>query len=47
MLNKKSRLKLFVFSFMLMGNVIFAHQLDLSNIIISKTNNGQVILQVN
>lgn len=31
----------------MMGKVVFAHQLDLSNIIISKTNNGKVILQVN
>ncbi|RAJ12298.1 hypothetical protein [Arenibacter echinorum] len=47
MLNKKRLLKLFVLCLMLVGNVVFAHQLDLSNVIISKTNNGQVILQIN
>ncbi|MGJ8760416.1 MAG: hypothetical protein ACSHXA_07705 [Polaribacter sp.] len=30
-----------------MSNTLFAHQPDLSNIVISKTDNGQVILQVN
>ncbi|WP_158973636.1 hypothetical protein [Cellulophaga sp. L1A9] len=30
-----------------MSNVVFAHQPDLSNIIISKTANGQIILQIN
>ena len=33
--------------FLLMSNTLFAHQPDLSNIVISKTDNGQVILQVN
>ncbi|QXP62276.1 hypothetical protein [Polaribacter sp. HaHaR_3_91] len=33
--------------FLLMSNTLFAHQPDLSNIVISKTENGQVILQVN
>ncbi|QXP70202.1 hypothetical protein H0I29_16535 [Polaribacter sp. R2A056_3_33] len=33
--------------FLLMSNTLFAHQPDLSNIVISKTDNGQVILQIN
>ena len=33
--------------FLLMSNTLFAHQPDLSNIVISKTEKGQVILQVN
>ena len=33
--------------FLLMSNTLFAHQPDLSNIVISRTDNGQVILQVN
>ncbi len=33
--------------FLVMSNTLFAHQPDLSNIVISRTDNGQVILQVN
>lgn len=32
---------------LLMSNILFAHQPDLSNIVISRTDNGQVLLQVN
>ncbi|AWV97302.1 hypothetical protein [Arcticibacterium luteifluviistationis] len=44
---KKAFIKLFVFSLILVSKITFAHQPDLSNIIISKTDNGQVILQIN
>lgn len=44
---KNTVIKLFVLSLILVSKVTFAHQPDLSNIIISKTNNGQVILQIN
>ena len=37
----------FVFLIMLMSNVSFAHQPDLSSIIISKTENGKFVLQIN
>lgn len=45
---KKMILKFsFLTIILLMSNTLFAHQPDLSNIVISKTDNGQVILQVN
>ncbi len=37
----------FLLLFMIMSKIAFAHNPDLSNIIISKTDNGQVILQIN
>lgn len=47
MLYKKPLLHIFLVCLILVSNVLFAHNPDLSNIIISKTNNGQVILQIN
>jgi LPXTG-motif cell wall-anchored protein len=44
MLYKKGKLS---FILMLMGSFVFAHQPDLSNLIISKTANNQIILQIN
>ena len=37
----------FLMIILLMSNSLLAHQPDLSNIVISKTDNGQVILQIN
>ncbi|SDR92644.1 hypothetical protein SAMN05216503_1414 [Polaribacter sp. KT25b] len=42
----KKKYNNFYFIFLLMSNTLFAHQPDASNIIISKTDNGQVILQI-
>lgn len=44
---RKSIRQLFVFSLMFVGNLVCAHNPDLSNVIISKTDNGQIILQIN
>lgn len=44
---KKAVMKSFIFSLMLASNVVFAHNPDLSNIVISRTDNGHVILQIN
>jgi hypothetical protein len=44
---KKTILKTFICSIFLMSNFIIAHSPDFSNIIISKTENGQVIIQIN
>ncbi|MCL5130279.1 MULTISPECIES: hypothetical protein [unclassified Algibacter] len=37
----------FIIISMLVSHFLFAHQPDLSNVIISKTDNGQIILQIN
>lgn len=39
--------KLVFIVLMLMGNLLFAHQFDLSTIVISKTKKGQIVLQIN
>lgn len=47
MLYKKIIKPLLLLGVILISHITFAHQPDVSNIIISKTQNGQVILQVN
>lgn len=47
MLYKKTLLNILFFCWMLVSNFIFAHSPDFSNIIISKTESGQIILQAN
>ncbi len=47
MLYKKTILKTIICSLLLVSNFIMAHSPDFSNIIISKTDNGQVIIQIN
>ena len=44
---RKPKLQLFIFCLMLTSKILFAHNPDLSNIIISKTDSGQIILQIN
>ncbi|MCG1036759.1 hypothetical protein [Polaribacter sargassicola] len=45
--NKKKIRHCFFIIILLTSKIIFAHNPDLSNILISKTNNGQVVLQIN
>ncbi|WP_396633227.1 hypothetical protein [Maribacter sp. R86514] len=47
MLCKKLVLPLFLTVFLLVSNVLFAHNPDFSSIIISKTENGQIVIQLN
>lgn len=47
MLYRIPLMKILIFCCMLVSNFIFAHSPDFSNIIISKTESGQIILQVN
>ncbi|MGR7813432.1 hypothetical protein [Lacinutrix undariae] len=47
MLYKKNIKPLLVLGVILISHITFAHQPDVSNIIISKTENGQIILQIN
>ncbi|WP_405412646.1 hypothetical protein [Maribacter sp. Asnod1-A12] len=47
MLCKKLLLPLFLTAFLLVSNVLFAHNPDFSSIIISKTENGQIVMQLN
>ncbi|MBU2997114.1 hypothetical protein KO500_11755 [Cellulophaga baltica] len=47
MLYKKSYFKIVVCALLFVSNSIFAHSPDFSNIIISKTESGQVIMQIN
>jgi len=47
MLCKKLLLPLFLTAFLLVSDVLFAHNPDFSSIIISKTENGQIVMQLN
>ena len=47
MLYKSGRYKVLFFSLLWIGNLAFAHNPDFSSIIISKTENGQIVLQLN
>ncbi|WP_299781517.1 hypothetical protein [uncultured Formosa sp.] len=44
---KKNLIKLCVFGILLFSNLVCAHNPDLSNIIISKTETGQIVIQIN
>lgn len=45
--NLKNMKHLLIFIFLLVGTTTFAHQIDLSTIILSKTENGKVVMQIN
>ena len=47
MLCKTGRFKVLFLSLLWIGNIAFAHSPDFSSIIISKTENGQIVLQLN